>query len=280
MYADLHLHSSFSDGTDTPEELCCLAKANHIKIISITDHDSVDGVKALQDTCNAKFIDVIPGIEISTIFNRRYLHILGYFINVNDDNLSEYIKIVSKDKTENTRINFENAKSQGCFLYPWERVLEINQNQPRISGVHVVKAMEFDHYSPVDMDLWPMFHKYFWAESSDFIETEKMTAYDAIDVIQKAGGIPVIAHPKSIGDDNIIFDLIKYGIKGLEVFHPIHTQIEIKKYLQIAAEKSLLISGGSDWHGKNNGAEVTSIGMTGLDHDGYEILKQFKERYI
>ena len=270
LYADLHLHSLYSDGTDTPNELIDLAASNHIRVISIADHDSIAAYGAIKsiDT-NVK---IIPAIEISTVLAHNYLHMLGYYVNIQSQDLINYIQRVSNEKTENTRINFVNAMNQKCFEYKWERVLELNNDQPRISGVHVVKAMQIDGYTISGMRLWDMFHKYFWAESSDFIATETATAYDAVDIIKKAGGIPIIAHPKSIGNDNTVNDLIEYGVQGLEVFHPVHTPDDINKYKQIANTKNIFISGGTDWHGTNNGSEVTHFGMCGLENDQYSIL--------
>jgi predicted metal-dependent phosphoesterase TrpH len=272
MFADLHLHSTFSDGTDTPLELCSLAKTNNVKVISITDHDAVGALKEIQYVI-PEDIKVISGVEISTIYKRRYLHVLGYYIDIFDKQLENFIARISMEKTENTRVNFENAKSKGVFDYKWERVLELNAEQPRISGVHVVKAMQIDQYTIPNMKLWDMFHLFFWAEGQEFIETETTSGYDAIDIIKQIGGIPIIAHPKSIGNDDIVIDLLRYGAQGLEVFHPVHSIKETEKYKQIAEENKKYITGGTDWHGKNNGAEVTHFGMTGLEHGNYEILK-------
>ena len=233
MFADLHLHSIYSDGSDTPEELGSLAIRHGISVISIADHDSITAYDNTTVLSNLS-VTIIPAVEISTILEHSFLHILGYYINVNSDDLTEYIRIASNEKTENTRINFENAVKQGCFSYKWERVLELHKEQPRISGVHVVKAMQIDNFIINGMKLWDMFYKYFWAESPDFIQTETTTAYDAIDIIKKAGGIPVIAHPKSIGNDNFVIDLVEYGAQGLEVFHPIHTGDDIDKYKKMA----------------------------------------------
>lgn len=273
MYADLHLHSTFSDGTDTPIELLKMAEESNIKVIAISDHDSVEGVKTINNSNLNIDVRLIPAIEISTIFNHRYMHILGYYINIYSDDLASFITKISAEKTENTRINFQNAKERCRLSYEWDRVVELNRDQPRISGVHVVKAMEHDKIQLQGMSLWEMFKKYFRAESPYFIETEKMTAYDAINIINKVNGIPVIGHPKSIGDDSIVLDLIDYGARGIEVFHPIHSKEERKKYDQIAKDKKLYITGGSDWHGKNSDPEIAHIGICGLTHDGYEILQ-------
>ena len=137
MFADLHLHSDYSDGTDTPNELISLAVKHGISVISIADHDSIAAYDNIINTSDSS-VTIIPAVEISTILEHSYLHMLGYHINVHSDALAEYIQRVSDDKTENTRINFENAIKQGCFDYKWERVLELNKNQPRVSGVHVV----------------------------------------------------------------------------------------------------------------------------------------------
>ena len=269
MFADLHLHSVYSDGTDTPDELVMLAKNNGVQVISIADHDTVAAYNNVQHDAEVR---IIPAIEVSTVLGHSYLHILGYYIDTRSDALAEYIQKVSTEKTENTRINFENAVKQGCFRYKWERVLELNTSQPRISGVHVVRAMEKDNFIINGMGLWDMFYKYFRAESADFIPTETTTAYDAIDIIKKVNGIPIIAHPKSAENDAIIGALIRYGAQGLEVYHPIHTEDDVKKYRQLAEVNHLYISGGTDWHGKSNGAEITHFGMCGLDSSEYPIL--------
>jgi len=271
VFADLHLHSIYSDGTDTPDELVFLSAKHGISVISIADHDTVSGYAHISDTKTTN-VTIIPAIEISTILGHNYLHILGYYINTDSQELAAYILKVSAEKTENTRINFENAVCQGCFRYDWERVLALHKDHPRISGVHVVYSMQKDGYVIDGMNLWNMFHKYFWAESPYFIPTETATAYDAIDIIKKVGGIPIIAHPKSIGNDDTVVDLLRYGAQGLEVFHPVHTKDDVTKYQQLAEAENVYISGGTDWHGKNNGAEVTHFGMCGLDSDKYPIL--------
>ena len=264
MFADLHMHSTYSDGTDTPIELCRLAQEYGVRVISITDHDTINGQKALYNEQIPKGVEIIPGIEISTEVNRKMLHVLGYYINLTGIRLESFINEISAEKTETTRINFGNACTNHVFSYKWERVLELNAEQPRISGVHVVKAMEIDGYEVPGMGLWDMFRKYFWPENDNYISSQTFTAYDAIDIIKTIGGIPIIAHPKSINDDDIVLDLINYGAQGIEVYHPIHTDEDTKKYLQMAESRKLYISGGTDWHGKNNDTEITHFALTGL----------------
>ncbi len=273
MFADLHMHSTFSDGTDTPIELCRLAQRSGIAVISLTDHDTVDGVAHLEDHHPQKPVKLIRGVEISCMRNRKLLHILGYYIDIRSEKLKAFLARMAAEKTENTRINFENALANKVFEYPWERVVELNKEQPRLSGVHVVKAMQEDRYAIPGMGLWDMFRQYFLPGDNQYIETETATGYDAIDVIKAIGGVPIIAHPKSIADDEAVVDLLSYGAQGLEVFHPTHTADETQKYMNLANRRNSYITGGSDWHGKNSGAKATHIGVTGLPHADYGILK-------
>lgn len=273
MYADLHVHSTFSDGTDTPAELFALAEGQAISVIAIADHDTVDGVKAALNA-DRRGVALIPAIEVSTVFNHRFLHMLGYYVDIINAQLARYIEEVSRDKTENTRVNFENAVAQGCFVYEWHRVLELNKGQIRLSGVHVVKAMELDGYEVPGLTMRQMFWKYFRPESPLFIETEKATAQDAIDIIKTAGGAPVIAHPKLVGDDKLVLDMIRCGALGIEVYYPQHSDEETQKYERIARENKLFITGGSDWHGANSSPETTRMGVAGLAEDGFAKLQR------
>lgn len=271
MYADLHVHSTYSDGTDTPAELLGMASAAGIRVLAISDHDTVEGTKAAQ-ALQKTDVRLIPALEISTIANRRYAHILGYYIDVNSPALADYIVRASAEKTENTRINFEAAVADGCVDGDWQRVLELNPGQPRLSGVHVVHAMELGGCALRGITRREMFWKYFRPEGDRFAQTETTTVRDAIDVIHEAGGVPVIAHPKLVGDDAMVLEMIRCGARGIEARYPLHTAEEVLKYEEMAREYKLFVTGGSDWHGKNSAPAITHMGIAGLPDENYEIL--------
>jgi len=274
MYADLHLHTTYSDGTNTPAELCNLAKDSNIKVISITDHDSVDGIKALLSADVPKEISIIPGIELSIFNNGKMIHILGYYIDIYSEKIDKFIKQMSDEITKSTKVNFDYAKERNAFDYSWERVLELNPGLTRVSGSNVIKAMKLDNYIPPGTSLREMYYQCFWrAGNKNYISFLTLSEYDAVDVIKASGGIPVIAHPKEIGDDNIVANLIKYGAMGIEVFHPAHSKEDVIKYKQLAESNNLFITGGTDWHGNNNRFN-TYFGMYGLDSDKYSILAE------
>jgi 3',5'-nucleoside bisphosphate phosphatase len=271
MYADLHIHTCFSDGTDSPTDVLGLSKKNGLSVVAITDHDTVDGVK---DAAEADHLGValIPAIEISTMYSRRFMHILGYYVDIHNSSLAQYIREASADKTENTQINFERAVSQGAFDYSWERVVASNPSQIRLSGVHVANSMERDGVLCNGLTYREMFWEYFRPEGAEFIATEKFTPQDALNIIKTAGGVSVIAHPKLVENDDAVLELIRCGVEGIEVYYPLHSAGETQKYLRMAQEHGLLVTGGSDWHGKNSAPEVTHMGVTGLDNGAYGIF--------
>jgi predicted metal-dependent phosphoesterase TrpH len=273
MYADLHVHSSFSDGTDTPAQLLALAAKRGIRVLAIADHDTVEGAKEAM-AAPLEGVRLIPAIEVSTVSRRRFVHMLGYHIDLESTALARYIAEAAADKTHNTRVNFQTALSDGCFTYGWDRVIELNPGQPRLSGVHVVKAMELDGYTIESMTMRQMFWKYFRPEGDRFTETEKATAQDAIAIIKAAGGVPVIAHPKIVHDDGIVLEMIRGGAEGLEVHYSLHTREETLKYSHMARKHGLLVTGGSDWHGGNSDPAITRMGMAGLPNGDYAILKR------
>ena len=267
MYADLHMHSTYSDGTDTPLELCQLALQNNINVISITDHDSIEGVKSLLGEDLPKDVKIIPGVELSLMSQGKMIHILGYYIDLFDGRLEQFIDQISDDVSKNAKKLFERALNDKAFDYTWERVVLLNPGRARISGSSVIKAMRLDSYTPPRMSLDDMFYKYFFRKSDDL----SLNEYDAVDVIKAVGGIPVIAHPAEMEDDEIVVKLIKHGAMGLEVFHPSNSKEDTIKYKQMAEACNLHITGGTDWHGNNNRFD-THFGMYGLDSDKYSIL--------
>jgi predicted metal-dependent phosphoesterase TrpH len=275
MVADLHLHTTASDGTDTPNEIVHMAIQHGLKAIAITDHDTIDGYKWLSsDAMN--HLRILPAIEVSTAAGHRSVHILGYGIDINSDCLSKYMLRASEEKTENTLVNFQHAQKLGVIDYPWEQVLRHFPDQRRISGVHVVRAMETDHVKAQNMSLWELFHLHFHAKGEAFIATETLTGRDAINVIKASGGIPVVAHPAAIGNDDTVASLIACGAEGLEAYHPIHSKADEQRYLDMAQKHSLYISGGTDWHGGNNGLEVTHFAMRGLKDSDSSLLQALK----
>jgi len=250
MYADLHCHSTYSDGTNSPIELIEMAKKNKVKIISLVDHDTVQGIPSILKEGEKYSIEVIPGVEISTSVDGVRIHILGYYIDYSNKDLLNFFNEIAMLRTDNTKRIFNKLCSMGKIDYSWDSVLDYNKGKSWLCSSHVFEAMKNDNIY-ISYEEWPQFYNRNFSKKSDtYIDLDGFTAEDAINIIHKANDIPVIAHPKLIGDDRQIHKLVDYGVQGIEVYYPIHDSNDIHKYSQIAKKYNLLSTGGTDWHGQ------------------------------
>ena len=272
MYADLHMHSIYSDGTDTPEELVKIAKKNKVSVISLTDHDTIEGQTELMKEAKKHGMDVIPGVEISTSVDGLRIHILGYFIDLQNQELKNYLKEMADARTQNTREILERNNELGLLNYPWENVIRHNPNKSWLTSLHTFVALVKDGiYSSNQWNEIKDIH--FSKKSPAYKDIDGFTAQSAIEIILKAGGIPVVAHPKLIGDDREIENLVAFGLKGIEAHYPCHDEIDTLKYIDMAKQHDLLITGGSDWHGDYTEWDV-ELGDYGVGREEIEILEK------
>lgn len=272
MFADLHMHSIYSDGTDTPRELVKIAKKNNVSVISLTDHDTIEGQTELMKEAEKHGIDVIPGVEISTSANGLRIHILGYFIDLENKELKRYLKEMATARTRNTQEILEKNNELGLLNYPWQKVLKHNPNKTWLTSLHTFSALVKDEIYTSDQ----------WNEVKDIHFSKKSPAYkdiggftakSAIEIILQAGGIPVVAHPKLIGDDTQIEKLVTYGLKGIEAYYPCHDENDTKTYLKMAKEHNLVVTGGGDWHGEYHEWDV-QLGDCGVGQNEIVLLCQ------
>ncbi|MGH4124300.1 MAG: PHP domain-containing protein [Clostridium sp.] len=268
IYSDLHIHSCFSDGTNTVEEILKLSKLNKVQCISLVDHDTIEGVAALQEASKGYEIEVINGIEISTSINRTRIHILGYGIDINNSNLTNYSNKISLARTENTKSILENNIVRGSIDYNWNEVLKYFGEYAWINCNHVYEAMMLDGI----YNDWSKYRDFYLANfginSGVYEDIEGFTPKSAIDIILESKGIPVLAHPKLINDDSHILKLVEVGLKGIELYHPTQDVNDIMKYKEMANYFNLVVTGGTDWHGEL-GIYGASIGDCGINQNDY-----------
>ena len=269
IIADLHIHSNYSDGRNTLEEIVEMAKIAKLKTLSLTDHDSVDGIEKITTLAKENAIEVIPGVEISTSVSGVRIHILGYGIDIHNPELKKYLAEMGKARSENTKAIFEKNIARGTINYSWDEVMRYFSSYSWINSNHIYEAMMRDGY----FTDWKAYSKFymdnFSIHSGVYCDIDGFSAQSAIEVIQKAQGIPVIAHPKLIQDDSQINKLLSFGLQGIEVFHPCHSMNDIEKYHKMAQHLSLAITGGSDWH-RPEGRYGESIGSSGLEESEFQ----------
>lgn len=270
MAADLHLHTTASDGTLAPKEIVEMAFRANLTGISITDHDTLAGLhEAIKRGQELEFL-VIPGIELSTLWDQQEIHILGYFIHYESQELKEILHQVITTREKRAIKMIENLNKKG-FLITLAQVKDLSKT-PFIGRPHIARALKEQGYIQEISDAFTS--QYIGRGGEAYVERWKITPMEAILLIKEQGGYAILAHPGLIrGNKGIekrdLNTLIHYGLDGIEVFYSGHKREQRDYYLQLALEKDLLITGGSDFHSPN--AYTPQIGPY-LPHKYLQIL--------
>lgn len=259
---DLHIHSCYSDGIYTPEQIVATAKKKGIKCISITDHDSIAAQYIVNTEYNNKELTIIPGIELSTEYKEMELHILGYFIDIQNTRLKELVNNLNKQRLKRVEKILYNLKGYDINIKLEDLGVDLNST---VGRSHIANAMVkkgyFDNYKSA-------FRSYLVKGKPGYVKGFKLTYREALDIIIQSGGVPVLAHPgqiyKKIEVENIIRELKCFGLNGVEVYHPSHSIADTNKFFNISKKYKLSITGGSDFHGRQN-FDGESIGSCGIN---------------
>ena len=247
MKIDLHLHTTFSDGKLSPEELLRFAHENHYSYISITDHDSFLGYFDALNYINKYPLELIPGVEISTIHAESEVHLLAYYFDTTNEELNNLLKDVYDSRYGRAIQMVRNLESMNIKL-DWKDVLVYAGENKYIGRPHIARALiENGTVSTIR----EAFEKYLSNESPAYVPKFKIDTEHAIRTIKKANGIAVLAHPGKLTDDSIVYSCIDMGIDGIEVYYGSHLAGETRLYEQIALENNLIRTGGSDFHGND-----------------------------
>lgn len=250
---DLHTHSCFSDGEYTPNELILKAKREGISTIAITDHDTVLGNQNITLTKKEREeIKIIPGIELSAKVPKGQMHILGYNIDIYDKGLNAKIIELKNNSLYSVLGILVQIKKDYGITFSTEEIMNILNSKGNIGRPDIAKLCIKHQYSTTVKEA---FNNYLIPANTKISEIKKGITYEeCLSIIKTAGGIPVLAHPKTLkcSDEeleHIIKRLKTNGLEGIEAYHSIHTPEEIEKYIDLANKYNLLISGGSDYHG-------------------------------
>lgn len=268
LKADLHIHTTASDGSDTPEEVVRKALNVGLRAIAISDHDNLSGVKRAQMAARGFQLEVLSGVEVNTYFEGKELHILGYLINPDNQDFLNKLKEFQGERVERIRQMLTKLKTLKVHI-SFDRVMEIASGAS-VGRPHVAQAMVEGGYVASKKEAFSL---YIGAGKKAFIPREKLTPRDAIRLILHSGGVPVMAHPGIARIDRMLPDLISAGLKGLEVWHFNHTPLMVEHYLKIAKHYNLIATGGSDYHGAGH----DTCNRLGAAFAPYESVQQLKE---
>lgn len=249
MCIDLHTHSIYSDGTSTPSELIELALDNGLRGLALTDHDTVEGVTEVKKLGEQAGLVVVSGVEISTSLHQHTLHILGYGIDVTEPALHRWLQPLQEGREKRNTIILHKLQALGVNITA-EEIQHISccgqTGRPHIARLLVEKRV-VDSFDAA-------FRQYLGRNRPAWESRFSYTAAESIAMIHQAGGLAVLAHPGQLDPEMrvqppLIRELVLRGLDGLEIHYPTHTRKMKKKLKALAAELSLLVTGGSDFHG-------------------------------
>lgn len=272
-FIDLHLHTTASDGTFSPTQLVKVAIELKLKAIAITDHDTVGGIIEALEAAENEPIEVIPGIEFSTEINSVSIHVVGLYLDFQNKELLDLTLEIQNAREIRAKKIIKKVNSLKVGLeITFNEVLELSEGL--IGRPHIGEVMIRNGYANTMNEV---FEKFLKRGGPCYVPRFKLSPKEAIKFLKKIGAIPILAHPgyitSKIDLDSFIVEQKQYGLMGLEVYYPSHTEEQIKLYRKLAKKHDLLESGGTDCHGKLN--EGPFIGRLNIP---YSLLEKIKER--
>lgn len=263
---DLHMHTTYSDGAYTPAELVRKAYDAGLSVISLTDHDSTNGIKEAIIYGKELGIEVITGLEISTDVDDKEIHLLAYFIDIENEELKKYLSFFRDERFHRAKRMVQKLRNLGMAITLDDVLARANNSS--IGRPHIAYAM-------VDLGIignyFEAFEKYIGDNCPAFERKIHVSPQSALKLISDSGGLSFIAHPGYM-KEHLLLNLIKAGIDGIEVIHPSHNDNQISFYRGIVNQYCLLESGGSDFHGGKK-ADEQNLGRFCLSPNHLEAMR-------
>ena len=270
---DLHTHSTFSDGTFTPLQLVKYAEEKGLKAFALTDHDTTEGVKEAKSI--ETNVEVISGVEISTRYDKKEIHIVGLYVNENDADLNKQLKYYREKRVTRNFEILEKLNSLGVNI-------TIDDVKERCTGdvisrAHIAKALVSKGFVGSYTEA---FDRYLGDNKCAYVPRETLNYEESMELITKAGGVPVLAHPllykmSDTNLENMMVKLRQKGLKAVEVYYSTHSNSDTQHIMAMANRVGLIYSGGSDFHGATKPKIDMGTGMGKLAVP-YEILEKIR----
>ncbi len=266
--ADLHIHSTFSDGTLTPEQIVDLSVEAGLAAISITDHDSIEGVEAARALGEQRGVEVVPGVEISCIEDGVDIHMLGYFLDIESESLSEHLNLFRNARKVRAEQMVAKLNELGLEI-TLEAVLE-KAGPASIGRPHLAEVLVEGGFVASYEDV---FRKYIGFGGPAYVGKYEISAARSVELIHDARGLAVIAHPGVYLRGETVAKILEAGIDGIETVHPKHSFGTTLRFREMVKELGLLETGGSDYHGNTRGNTPFADGVV-----PYEWVEAMKAR--
>lgn len=275
-FADLHSHTTASDGTQPPAENVRLAKEAGLTAMAVTDHDTVAGLEEALSAGKMYGIDVVPGVEISSVSGGQDVHVLGYWIDYRDPRFLERLAELREVRNRRNEMMLERLRELGIDI-TYEDVmasLKTSKNpEDTVGRPHIADALMRKGYVS---SMKEAFDRYLAKGAAAYVNPPRIEPQTAVRWIREAGGAAVLAHPGLYGMDSLIPELAAVGIVGVEAYHADHTPEQEAHYVKLAEEHGLLVTAGSDFHGSRAG--VVFHAPIGSKRIGDEVIARLYER--
>ena len=270
-YADLHIHTDFSDSTFSPEEVARCANERGLSAIAICDHDCVDGIEPCANAGSLLELEVIPGIELTVEKEDAEIHILGYFFDYNIEWFRSRLEEMRRSRIERIYNMVKKLNGAGIEVKS-EDVFKL-AGRGTVGRLHLAQAML---KTEKVKSFKEAFNKYIGFAKPCYAPHSKFSVREAMELLLKVGGVPVLAHPGIMNKDEYIPELVEHGLRGIEVYHTDHNAGTVKHYEELARQYGLLVTGGSDCHGMGKGRPL--IGNVRVPYELVDKLREESEK--
>lgn len=274
MAIDLHIHTQASDGSMTPGDVVKAAKELGLSAIAITDHDSVAGVREALASGKSLGVKVVPAVEVSTEEEGEEVHILGYFIDYAAGWLRQRLEILKKKREERIDKISKQLAKLGITVLPQE--VKAVAYQGSLGRPHVAQVLVNKRYVKSAAEA---FRLYLGNRAPAYVPREHASPTEAIEMMKRARGLAVLAHPGVIMDQSRINRLLDLGLDGIECWHSEQDGAVAERYVKFAKEHDLAITGGSDYHGSFFD-DKRALGKPMVPDKVYEELVQYRDRRV
>lgn len=280
MKSDLHIHTLYSDGVFSPEKIVDTAIDVGLQVIALTDHDNVLSYPVakeyLKNSNREDKLEIIQGIEVNTLYKNYEVHILGYFMDVNNSDFQNMLKLQQQARVKQTKEIISLLSKKEGIKIKFDDIKKQVAEGGSIGRPHIAKAIT---NAGGTTSVIEAYSKYIHDDSPVYVQRKTVSPQDAVEIIYDAGGIPVIAHPHDIDiAEELIKELMQYGLRGIEAYHRKHSPACVEYFSSMAEELGLIVTGGSDFHAPNimNGQII--LGKNFVPEWVYDKLVEEKKR--
>jgi len=269
-HVDFHMHSTLSDGALPVKDLIDYCVSQGVSAIAITDHDNIDAYEEGREYAAQAGIEYIPGVEISSFWEGHDIHILGYMYDPTHLGLNRTLVSLRERRRIRAQEIIRRLAERGVEI-SYEKLAQ-KSHGGSIGRAHIASAMVEEEYVP---NFQEAFNRYLSTGSTvmEGVDNEKLTPEQAIQLILEAGGVPVMAHPGRTDRDNLIPEMVEFGLKGIETYCNAHTTANFRSYKDIAKRHGLFCSGGADFHVRRDDDRYAP----GSLKVPYEVLDQMRD---